>query len=130
MKKKRSSVRKSKSRNGLVTIARGVRVKRGVEEKMRSKPGSSSTGRYKTVPKGDFAGSAGGASKYSFPINTLARARNALARAHYAPNPEGIRRAVWRKYPELKAKFMSRHGEKKNEKMSQVRKKKCSHCKK
>lgn len=29
-------------------------------------------------------------------------ARNALARAHYAPNPDGIRRVVYKKYPSLK----------------------------
>jgi hypothetical protein len=87
-----------------VTVAKGVKVKRGVEEKMRKKKGSSNAGKYKTVAPKSFAGKSGGADKYSFPINTLARARNALARAHYAPNPEGIRRAVYRKYPQLKKK--------------------------
>lgn len=87
-----------------VTIARGVKVSRGTEEKMRKRKGSSSAGKYKTVKSTDFAGAAGGASKYSFPINTLARARNALARAHYAPNPSGIKAAVYRKYPSLKKK--------------------------
>lgn len=95
MKKKKSSMKK-------VTVAKGVKVKRGVEEKMRSKKGSGSAGKYKTVSPTEFAGAAGGASKFSFPINTLARARNALARAHYAPNPEGIRKKVYAKYPELK----------------------------
>lgn len=94
-----------------VTVAKGVKVKRGTEEKMRSKKGSSSAGKYKTVAPKDFAGKAGGASKFSFPINSLARARNALARAHYAPNPEGIRKAVYKKYPQLKAHFKKRHKE-------------------
>jgi hypothetical protein len=85
-----------------ITVAKGVKVAKGVEEKMRAKKGSGSAGKYKTVNPKDFAGAAGGASKYSFPINTLARARNALARAHFAPNPEGIKRAVYRKYPQLK----------------------------
>lgn len=71
---------------------------------MRSKSGSSSAGKYKTVKPKDFAGKKGGASKFSFPINTLARARNALARAHFAPDPEGIRAAVYAKYPQLKKK--------------------------
>ena len=88
--------------NKKVTVARGVKVKRGVESKMRSKKGSSNVGKYKTVKPKDFAGAAGGSNKYSFPINTLARARNALARAHYAPRPEGIRKAVYAKYPQLK----------------------------
>ena len=91
-----------------VTIAKGIKVKRGTEEKMRKKPGSSNTGRYKNVSPKEFAGSAGGSSKYSFPINTLARARNALARAHFAPDPEGIRRKVWAKYPELKKRSIAR----------------------
>lgn len=92
-----------------VTVAKGVKVKRGVEEKMRAKPGSSSAGKYKNVPKKEFAGSAGGASSFSFPINSISRARNALARSHYAPHPEGIRRAVYKKYPKLKRNYESRH---------------------
>lgn len=92
-----------------ITIAKGVKVARGVEEKMRSKKGSSSAGKYKNVSPKEFAGAAGGASKFSFPINSLARARNALARAHYAPNPAGIRRAVYAKYPQLKINFEKRH---------------------
>lgn len=93
-----------------VTVAKGVKVARGKEEKMRSKKGSSSTGKYKNVAPKEFAGSAGGASKFSFPINTLARARNALARAHYAPNPVGIRKAVYKKYPQLKKNHEKREG--------------------
>jgi hypothetical protein len=93
-----------------VTVAKGVRIPKGKEEKMRSKPGSSNAGKYKTVKPKEFAGASGGASKYSFPINSLARARNALARAHYAPNPEGIKKAVYRKYPELKKRHEEREG--------------------
>lgn len=91
-----------------VVVAKGVKVPRGAEEKMRERKGSSSTGKYKTVAPKDFAGAAGGGSRYSFPINTLARARNALARAHYAENPEGIREKVYRKYPSLKKKKQER----------------------
>lgn len=85
-----------------VTIAKGVKVARGKEEKMRAKPGSSNAGKYKDVKPKDFAGSSGGADKYSFPINDLAHARNALARAHFAPDPEGIKRKVYAKFPQLK----------------------------
>lgn len=92
-----------------VTVAKGVKVSRGKESKMRAKKGSSSAGKYKTVSPKEFAGSSGGASKFSFPINTLARARNALARAHYAPHPEGIRKAVLKKYPKLKIRSEERH---------------------
>ncbi len=98
-----------KSEAKKVTLAKGVKVARGKEEKLREKKGSSSTGRYKSVKPKDFAGKSGGASSYSFPIDTLARARNALARAHYAPNPEGIRRAVYKKYPSLKMRAMERN---------------------
>lgn len=85
-----------------VTVAKGVRIKRGDETEMRQKKGSSNAGKYKTVPVRSFAGASGGASKYSFPINSIARARSALARAHYAPNPSGIRSSVYKKYPQLK----------------------------
>lgn len=94
-----------------ISIAKGVKVKRGVEEKMRSKKGSSSAGKYKNVPARDFVGASGGASRFSFPIDTLARARNALARAHFAPNPEGIKAAVYRKYPALKKRALARNKE-------------------
>lgn len=97
-----------------VTVAKGVKVKRGVEEKMRSKKGSSSAGKYKNVAPKDFAGKAGGASRFSFPIPDLAHARNALARAHFAPDPEGIKAKVYRAYPELKKRKNKR--EAKNEK--------------
>jgi len=98
------------SKEKKVTVAKGVKVKRGAEEKMREKEGSSSAGKYKTVEKKEFAGAKGGASKYSFPINTLARARNALARAHYAPDPSGIRSAVYKKYPQLKMRHEEQEG--------------------
>lgn len=93
----------------MITLAKGVKAKRGVEEKMREKKGSSSAGKYKHVAPKDFAGKSGGASKFSFPINDLAHARNALSRAHFAPNPEGIKRAVYKKFPELKKRAMKRH---------------------
>jgi hypothetical protein len=85
-----------------VRVAKGVKVAKGVEEKMRSKKGSSNAGKYKNVKPRDFAGASGDASKYSFPIPDLAHARNALARAHYAPDPAGIKAKVYKMYPELK----------------------------
>lgn len=91
-----------------ITVAKDVKVPHGVEEKMRSQKGSSSAGKYKTVAPKDFAGAAGGGSRYSFPINSIARARNALARAHFAANPEGIRAKVYKKYPELKKRKQER----------------------
>lgn len=95
-----------------IVVAKGVKVNRGVEEKMREKPGSSSAGKYKDVSPKKFAGKSGGASKYSFPIPDLAHARNALARAHLAPDPEGIKAKVYKMYPELKKRHEERMGKK------------------
>ena len=97
-----------KKKKRRITVAIGVSVAPGVEEKMRSKKGSSNTGKYKNVKPSDFVGKSGGASPYSFPVNTLARARNALARAHFAPDPEGIKEAVYRKFPQLKKRKKAR----------------------
>lgn len=66
---------------------------------MKKKPGGSSVGKYKTVKS--FAGPAGGAPEGSYPINTRKRAKAALAYAHNAPKPSGIKAAVHRKYPSL-----------------------------
>lgn len=84
-----------------VTIGKGMKVSRGKEAKMQKKAGGSNVGEYKKVSRKDFAGKAGGAPAGSYPINTLKRAKAALAYAHNAPNPEGIKRAVYKKYPSL-----------------------------
>lgn len=88
----------AKRKEHAVQVAKGVKVARGKEEEMRKKKGSSSAGKYKNVSSSEFCGASGGASKYSFPVNSIKRGRNALARAHYAPNPEGIRKCVKRKW--------------------------------
>lgn len=85
-----------------IRVAKGVSLPRGKISKIRKKPGSSSAGKYKTVSPKSFAGKSGGSSKFSFPIQDIKHARNALARAHFAPNPAGIKAAVYRKYPGLK----------------------------
>ena len=69
-------------------------------QKARKRAGGSNVGKYKGVKS--FAGPSGGSPKGSFPINTLARAKSALKLAHNAPNPAGIRRAVYKKYPSLR----------------------------
>lgn len=84
-----------------VTVAKGVKIPLAKEKKMREKKGSSNTGKYKDVSPNEFAGSAGGASKFSYPINTKKRAKAALAYAHNAPNPSGIKAKVHEKYPKL-----------------------------
>lgn len=87
-----------------VTIGKGMKVPRGKESKMQKKPGGSSVGEYKNVSKKDFAGPKGGSPAGSYPINTKARAKSALKLAHNAPNPSGIKKAVYRKYPDLRPK--------------------------
>jgi hypothetical protein len=82
-----------------VTIAKGVKVKRGVESKLNKKPGGSNVGSYKTVKKGSFCGPSGGAPEGSYPVNTRKRAKAALAYAHNAPNPAGIKACVHKKFP-------------------------------
>jgi len=85
-----------------VTIGKGMKVPRGKESKMQKRAGGSNVGEYKKVSKKNFAGPSGGAPAGSYPINTKKRAKAALAYARNAPNPAGIRRAVYRKYPEMK----------------------------
>lgn len=87
-----------------VQIAKGVKIPRGKEAKMKKKAGSGNVGKYKNVSKKEFAGPKGGSAMGSYPINTLARAKSALKLAHNAPNPAGIKQAVYKKYPELKPK--------------------------
>ncbi len=97
-----------KSTRKKVTVAKGVKLPYGKESKLRKKPGSSNTGRYKNVASSKFAGKAGGSSAYSFPIPDLAHARNALARAHFAPSPASIRKKVYSLYPQLKKRHEMR----------------------
>jgi hypothetical protein len=66
----------------------------------RKRPGGSNAGKYKGVHS--FAGPSGGAPKGSYPINSIQRGKSALKLAHNAPNPAGIKAAVYRKYPSLK----------------------------
>lgn len=89
------------------TVAKGVKIPTKRERELEKKPGGSNTGKYKNVAKSEFAGKAGGTSPYSYPINTLKRARAALAYAHNAPNPSGIKRAVRKRYPSLRKKKKS-----------------------
>tara|TARA_B100000949_G_scaffold1987_1_gene1726 strand:+ start:554 stop:811 length:258 start_codon:yes stop_codon:yes gene_type:complete len=70
----------------------------------RKKPGGSNVGKYTRVKASEKVGPKGGAPKGSFPINTMDRARAALRFADKAPNPQGIRNAVYKEYPSLKPK--------------------------
>lgn len=86
-------------------LMKGKSLPRGEISEIRKKPGMSSAGKYKNLPKKDFAGPKG-----TFPINDLAHARNALARAHFSPHPEAIKEKVYKKYPALKKRKMERKG--------------------
>lgn len=92
------------TRKKKVTIGRGMKESAAKVRRARSKPGGSNVGKYKSVAKKDFAGTKGDAPKGSYPINTLKRAKSALKLAHNAPDPAGIRRAVYKKYPQLRGK--------------------------
>lgn len=87
-----------------IKVAKGKSMYSDMLAKIRKKPGSSNAGKYPKVKASDFAGAAGGASKYSYPINTKKRARAALSYARNAPNPAGIKKKVYRKYPSLNPK--------------------------
>lgn len=89
-------------------VAKGVKIPTKKERAMEKKPGGSNVGEYKNVKASDFAGPKGGAPKYSYPINTEKRAKAALAYAHNAPNPSGIKAAVYKKYPALKKRHDER----------------------
>ena len=84
-----------------VTIGKGMSVSRGKESELKEKAGGSNVGKYKSVSKKNFAGPKAGAPEGSYPIDTLKRAKAALAYAHNAPEPEKIRQAVYKKYPAL-----------------------------
>lgn len=86
-------------------IAKGKSLPRGEASELREKPGMGSVGKWKNVSPKNFAGPKG-----TFPIQNMAHARNALARAHYAANPEGIRAKVYAKYPSLKKRHEAREG--------------------
>jgi hypothetical protein len=72
----------------------------------RKQPGGSNVGK-KTFASGKprtgpYAGPSGGAPKGSYPIPDVGHAKAAIKMSGHAPNPAGIKSAVYRKYPELK----------------------------
>lgn len=84
-----------------VVIAKGKEESKEKVAKAHKEAGGSNVGKYKNVKSSEMAGTAGGAPKGSYPINTEKRAKAALAYAHNAPNPAGIKAKVHAKYPEL-----------------------------
>lgn len=71
------------------------------ERSVRERTGSSNAGEYPNVASKNFAGNECGLPG-AYPINTIERARAALAYAHNAKDPECIRNQVYKKYPILK----------------------------
>lgn len=87
-----------------VTVAKGLKMTKSKVASAKKKPGGSNVGKYKKVGAKDMAGTAGGAPKGSYPINTKKRAKAALSYARNAPNPSGIKKKVYSKYPSLNKK--------------------------
>lgn len=88
-----------------VTIAKGMKVPRGTQSKLKNKPGGSNVGEYKNIAKKSFCGPSGGAPKGSYPVNTRKRAIAAKSYSRNAPNPAGIKDCVDRKWPSLSKKY-------------------------
>ena len=83
-----------------VQIGKGMKVSKAKAASMRKRPGASNVGKYKNVPKEDFAGTTPG----TFPIPTQKLGESALKLAHNDPNPAAVKRKVYAKYPSLRPK--------------------------
>lgn len=97
VKRAKKRAAKNVNKGKRVKIEKGMSLKRGEEEKLSKKRGSSNIGKYKGVAKGKFCGSSGGAAPGTYPVDTKKRCSAALSYAHNAPNPSGIRKCVARK---------------------------------
>ena len=53
--------------------------------------------KYENLPKNIFCGPAGGTAPGKFPVDSESRCSNALSRAHFAPNPQGVRDCALKK---------------------------------
>jgi hypothetical protein len=84
-------------------LYKGKSLPRGEISHLRKKPGMGSAGKYKTLKKSEFAGPKG-----TYPINDIAHARNALARAHFSPHASAIKAKVYKEYPGLKKRHQER----------------------
>ena len=72
---------------------------------IREKKGMSGAFKYEGTPEGEkYAG-----PEHTFPIGNIAHARNALARAHFAKNPESVKKKVYSEYPGLKKRREERN---------------------
>lgn len=96
--------KKADKKKKMVKIGKGMKVSRKKEREMEKRPGGSNVGEYPNVKKSDFAGPSGGSPQGSFPIPDIKHAKAALRLSHNAPDPAGIKRAVYKKFPQLKPK--------------------------
>lgn len=87
-----------------VKVAKGKSVSKKQLAKMRKRKGSSNVGKYKNVKPSDFIGPEGGAAPYTYPANTIKRAKAAKSYARNAPNPQGIIEAADKKITQIKRK--------------------------
>lgn len=84
-----------------VKIARNMMISAKREHELQERPGGSNIDEYSNVDPDNFAGNACGVPG-AYPINTIERAKAALAYAHNAKDPDCIRRQVYKKWPSLK----------------------------
>lgn len=82
-------------------IARNLSIPAAMEHSLQNRPGGSNVGQYANVAPENFAGNSCGLPG-AYPIDTIERAKAALAYAHNAKDPECIRQAVYRKWESLK----------------------------
>jgi len=97
----KEKIKSAVARAKKVTIAKGIKVSKNKKAEMEKKPGGSNVGEYSKVAKKKFCGPFGGAPEGSYPVNTKKRAKAALAYAHNAPNPAGIKACVKRMFKSL-----------------------------
>lgn len=83
-------------------------------KKAHEKPGGSNVGKKKFASgakrTGPYVGPSGGAPKGSYPIPNKKHAVAAIKLSGHAPNPQGIKNAVYKKYPQLKPKQKKEKG--------------------
>ena len=82
-------------------IEKNVMVSAKKQHELKNKAGGSNIGKYSDFSSKNFAGNACGLPG-AYPIDTIERARSALAYAHYAKDPSCIKEQVYKKYPSLK----------------------------
>ena len=93
--------KKDENGNIEIKVVRNFSIPKEKKEELLKKAGGSNIGQYTHVKKSNFAGNACGLPG-AYPIDTIERARSALAYAHNAKNPECILKQVYKKYPSLK----------------------------